>query len=116
MTDTTNAHRNLRSVYSYAAMIALVVAATILSLGDVTHAAGTHAAGTPRVILLRGWFGVFSMGLDSVTDQLRAQGINAEVAGHLSWQLDVIRLDALRAAGVILAAVACGSLLMRRRG
>jgi hypothetical protein len=86
MTDTTNAHRNLRSVYSYAAMIALVVAATILSLCDVTHAAGTHAAGTPRVILLRGWFGVFSMGLDSVTDQLRAQGINAEVAGHLSWQ------------------------------
>jgi hypothetical protein len=83
MTGTANAHRNLRSVYSYVAMIALVVAATILSLCDVTHAAGIRAAGTPRVILLRGWFGVFSMGLDSVTDQLRAQGINAEVAGRL---------------------------------
>jgi hypothetical protein len=30
--------------------------------------------------------------------------------------LDLIRVDALRAAGVLLAAIACGSLLMRRRG
>jgi alpha-beta hydrolase superfamily lysophospholipase len=99
MTDTTNAHWNLRSVYSYAAMIALVVAATTVSVCDVTHAAGTRAAGIPRVILLRGWFGVFSMGLDSVTDQLKAQGINAEVAGHLSWQNEVAEILRERAAG-----------------
>jgi hypothetical protein len=37
------------------------------------------------VVLLRGWFGVFSTGLDSVADQLRAQGIKAEIAGHLNW-------------------------------
>jgi hypothetical protein len=42
------------------------------------------AAG-PHVVLLRGWFGVFSTGLDSVADQLRAQGIKAEIAGHLNW-------------------------------
>jgi hypothetical protein len=99
MTGTTKAHRILLSVSSYAAMIALVVAATILSLCDVTHAAGTHAAGPPRVILLRGWFGVFSMGLDTVTEQLKAQGINAEVAGHLSWQNEVAEILRERAAG-----------------
>jgi hypothetical protein len=88
----------LRSVYTYTAIIALVVAATVL-LCDVTHAAGTHAADTPRVILLRGWFGVFSMGLDTVTEQLKAQGINAEVAGHLSWQNEVAEILRERAAG-----------------
>jgi hypothetical protein len=39
------------------------------------------------------------MGLDSVTDQLRAQGINAEVAGHLSWQNEVAEILGERAAG-----------------
>jgi hypothetical protein len=87
-------YRNSRTLYGYAAMIVLVVAAMIPSLcGE------THAAGTPRVILLRGWFGVFSMGLDSVTDQLKAQGINAEVAGHLSWQNEVAEILRERAAG-----------------
>jgi hypothetical protein len=42
------------------------------------------AAG-PRVFLLRGWFGVFSTGLDSIADQLKASGIEAEVVGHLDW-------------------------------
>ncbi len=87
-------YRNWRTLHGYAAMIALVVAAMILSVCNVTH-----AAGTPRVILLRGWFGVFSMGLDAVTDQLKAQGINAEVAGHLSWQNEVAEILRERAAG-----------------
>jgi hypothetical protein len=87
-------YRNLRKLYGSAAMIALVVAVMILALGDVTR-----AAGTPRVILLRGWFGVFSMGLDTVTEQLKAQGINAEVAGHLSWQNEVAEIVRERAAG-----------------
>jgi hypothetical protein len=39
-----------------------------------------------RVILLRGWFGVFSTGLDAIADALKAKGIRAEVAGHLSWK------------------------------
>jgi hypothetical protein len=87
-------HRNLRTLYGSVAMLALVVAVMVLALGDATL-----AAGTPRVILLRGWFGVFSMGLDTVTDQLRAQGINAEVAGHLSWQNEVGEILRERAAG-----------------
>ena len=44
----------------------------------------------PRVILLRGWFGVFSTGLDSIADQLKASlGIEAKVAGHLNWSNEV---------------------------
>ena len=42
-------------------------------------------ASAPRVLLLRGWFGVFSTGMDSLADELRTNGIEAEVAGHLHW-------------------------------
>ena len=52
---------------------------------------GALAAG-PRVILLRGWFGVFSTGLDTIADQLRAHGIEAEVAGHLNWSNEVTQI------------------------
>ena len=47
-----------------------------------------------RVILLRGWFGVFSIGLDEIADALKAKGIRAEVAGHLYWRTaadDILR-------------------------
>jgi len=59
---------------------------------------GAFAAG-PHVILLRGWFGVFSTGLDSIADQLRAQGIEAEVAGHLSWSNEIAEILRQRSAG-----------------
>src|SRR5215469_14252434 len=53
----------------------------------------------PRVILLRGWFGVFSTGLDSIADQLKAEGIKTEVAGHLNWSNEVADILRDRAAG-----------------
>jgi hypothetical protein len=56
------------------------------------------AAG-PRVILLRGWFGVFSTGLDTIADQLKAHGIEAEVAGHLNWSNEVAEILRNRSAG-----------------
>jgi hypothetical protein len=56
-------------------------------------------AAEPRVLLLRGWFGVFSTGLDSLADELKAQGINAEVAGHLHWATAVSDILRERAAG-----------------
>ncbi len=56
-------------------------------------------AAEPRVLLLRGWFGVFSTGLDSLADELKAQGINAEVVGHLSWSTEVADILRERAAG-----------------
>ena len=92
--SNVTSNRNLWPLPGYAPMMALVVAVMILSLCHVTH-----AAGTPRVILLRGWFGVFSMGLDTVTEELKAQGIKAEVAGHLSWQNEVAEILHERAAG-----------------
>ena len=59
---------------------------------------GAVAADT-RVILLRGWFGVFSTGLDSLADELKAKGIKAEVAGHLYWSTAVADIVRERAAG-----------------
>ena len=53
----------------------------------------------PRVILLRGWFGVFSTGLDSIADQLKAEGIEAEVAGHLYWSTALTKILRERSAG-----------------
>ena len=59
---------------------------------------GALAAG-PRVILLRGWFGVFSTGLDTIADQLKARGIEAEVAGHLNWSNEVTDILRNRSGG-----------------
>ncbi len=42
-----------------------------------------------RVYLLRGWFGVFSTGLDSLAAELRSKGIKAETVGHLAWKTTV---------------------------
>jgi predicted esterase len=78
----------------HAAVMAFMASAMMPFWCDVTL-----AAGTPRVILLRGWFGVFSMGLDSLTEQLKTRGINAEVAGHLSWQNEVTEILRERSAG-----------------
>ena len=65
------------------------------------------AAG-PHVVLLRGWFGIFSTGLDSIADQLRAQGIKAEVAGHLSWSTAVTEILRERSAGQVSPLVLVG--------
>ena len=51
------------------------------------------------MILLRGWFGVLSTGLDSLTERLRARGINAELSRHLSWYAVVSDVLQERAAG-----------------
>jgi len=92
--DKVSAHRSIRMRRGQAAVMAFLASAMMLFWCDVTL-----AAGTPRVILLRGWFGVFSMGLDSVTEQLKTLGINAEVAGHLSWQNEVTEILRERSAG-----------------
>ena len=62
----------------------------------------------PRVLLLRGWFGVFSTGLDSLADELKSRGINAEVAGHLYWSTAVSEILRERAAGKVRPIVLIG--------
>jgi hypothetical protein len=73
------------------------LAATIVAMG-LLWCDGTLAAG-PRVVMLRGLFGVFSTGLDSIADQLKAKGIKAEVAGHLHWTAAVTEIVRQRSAG-----------------
>jgi len=80
--------------------IALVMAVALLW----SH--GAFAA--PRVLLLRGWFGLFSTGLDGIADELKAKGIDAEVAGHLVWETAVDDILRDRAAGKIAPIVLIG--------
>lgn len=61
---------------------------------------GARAAET-RAILLRGWLAVFSGGLDTLADELRARGINAEVRKHLYWTTTVSDILRERAAGKV---------------
>ena len=93
-TDNVPAYEKVRRLPAYAGIIAVTVVAILLAWCDLTQ-----AAGTARVILLRGWFGVFSTGLDTLTDELKGLGINAEVAGHLSWQNEIAEILRERAAG-----------------
>jgi hypothetical protein len=62
----------------------------------------------PRVLLLRGWFGVFSTGLDNLADELKSKGINAEVEGHLYWSTAVSEILKERASGKIRPIVLIG--------
>ena len=52
-----------------------------------------------RVYLLRGWFGVFSTGLDTLATELRSKGIKAETVGHLAWKTTVSNIIKDHAAG-----------------
>jgi len=52
-----------------------------------------------RVYLLRGWFGVFSTGLDSLAEELRSKGVKAETLGHLAWRSTVSNIIKDHAAG-----------------
>jgi hypothetical protein len=52
-----------------------------------------------RVYLLRGWFGVFSTGLDTLAEELRSNGIKAETVGHLAWKTTVSNIIKDHAAG-----------------
>jgi hypothetical protein len=61
-----------------------------------------------RVILLRGWFGVFSTGLDEIADALKAKGIRVEVASHLQWKTAADEIVRERAAGKTDAVVLVG--------
>ena len=57
------------------------------------------ASAEVQVYFLRGWFGVFSTGMDAMAEQLRNKGIKAEAIGHLAWKGAVDKIVAERAAG-----------------
>ena len=68
-------------------------------IGIIAVLYSNPARAETRVILLRGWFGVFSTGLDKIAEQLKAKGIQAEVAGHLSWRTAAEEILRERASG-----------------
>jgi hypothetical protein len=86
-----------RNVSSWAGVIAVIL---LVYCGP--------ARAEPRVILLRGWFGVFSTGLDALADTLKAKGIRAEVLGHLSWKTAADEILRERAEGKTDALVLVG--------
>jgi hypothetical protein len=66
------------------------------------------AAAETRAYLLRGWFGVFSTGMDELAAELRTKGIKAEAIGHLSWKSTVSKIVQERTAGKAGALVLIG--------
>jgi hypothetical protein len=70
--------------------------------GSCAQAADTHA------YLLRGWFGVFSTGMDELAAELKAQGIKADAIGHWSWKSTVSKIIQDKASGKLGALVLVG--------
>jgi hypothetical protein len=79
---------------AYARYVAAI--ATVASLA----CSSAHAAET-RAYLLRGWFGVFSTGMDVLATELKSKGVKAEAIGHLAWKSTVSKIVQDRAAGKI---------------
>jgi hypothetical protein len=69
-----------------------------VAAGALLWSSFAQAAET-RVYFLRGWFGVFSTGMDAMAQELAAKGIRAEAISHLSAQSTVTALVKERAAG-----------------
>lgn len=76
-----------------------VCVAVLVTIAGLWPAAAAAAAAPPRVFLLRGWFGVFSTGLDTMAERLKAQGIDVEVDGHLEWSNVVKKIVREHASG-----------------
>jgi hypothetical protein len=81
-------------------MAAMLFGAVTLVTALLLWCDGARAAET-RVFLFRGWFGVFSTGLDNLADELKAKGVSAEARGHLAWTSTVSEILRDRAAGKI---------------
>jgi hypothetical protein len=81
--------------------------AVVIATGTLLWCNGTLAAET-HAILLRGYLGLFSDGLDKLAQELRSRGINAEVRKHLYWTTAVSDILRERAAGKVGALMLMG--------
>ena len=61
----------------------------------------TCAVAETQVYLLRGWFGVFSTGMDDIERQLRAKGVKSEAIMHFSSRSTVANIVKKRKAGEV---------------
>jgi hypothetical protein len=68
----------------------LLTAVFALAVGIVSAFGATPGATQPQprahVYLLRGLFNVFSLGMDSLTEELKRRGVDATVHGYGEWQ------------------------------
>ena len=66
----------------------LLTAVFALAVGIAVAFGASAAQPQPRahVYLLRGLFNVFSLGMDSLTEELKRRGVNATVHGYGEWQ------------------------------
>jgi hypothetical protein len=65
-------------------------------------------AADTQAYLLRGWFGVFSTGMDELAAEMRAKGIKANAIGHLSWRSTVSKIVQDKASSKLGALVLVG--------
>lgn len=65
----------------HATMVAVVVL-----LSAILGSSASMAQSRAHVYLLRGLFNVFSLGMDTIADQLTRRGINATVQNYSTWQ------------------------------
>jgi hypothetical protein len=70
-----------RRVHAIAVLLLLLIGASPVSAAPNS----VSAASTAHVYLLRGVLNIFSLGLDDIAAQLRAQGIPVTVANFASW-------------------------------
>jgi hypothetical protein len=89
--------RHVRSRYRLKACTRWAAAITTVASLWCSNA---HAAET-RAYLLRGWFGVFSTGMDELAGDLRSKGVKAEAIGHLAWKSTISKIVQDRAAGKV---------------
>jgi hypothetical protein len=82
-------------------------AAVVIATGPLLWCDDTLAAQT-QAILLWGYLGLFSDGLDRLAQELTARGINAEVRKHLYWTTAVSDILRERAAGKVGALILIG--------
>jgi hypothetical protein len=80
---------NLLQLRAGVAQVGLLVA---LACCNCAHA-------ETRAYLVRGWFGIFSTGMDAMAETLQGKGIKAEAIGHLEWRSTVAKIVSDRAAG-----------------
>lgn len=65
---------------------ALLVAAVVVLLSTALGSSTSMAQSRAHVYLLRGLFNVFSLGMDTIADQLTKRGIHATVNNYSDWQ------------------------------
>ena len=65
-------------------------------------------AADTQAYLLRGWFGVFSTGMDELAAEMKAQGIKADAIGHMSWKSTLSKIVQDKASGKLGALVLVG--------